>query len=74
MKKRKISKSKLLRLFSFIVIYILLSSILLAQENPTKKVLILNSYSKGFVQTDNIVKGSRFYGKYKQSPKEIISM
>ena len=28
-----------------------------AQEEPVRHVLVLNSYNKGFVQTDNIVKG-----------------
>ena len=40
-----------------VIIIFLLNSFLFAQENPTKSILVLNSYHKGFLWTDNIVKG-----------------
>ncbi|MCD4797279.1 MAG: hypothetical protein K8R49_08965, partial [Candidatus Cloacimonetes bacterium] len=48
---------KSIMILNISIIIFLLSSFLFAQENPTKNILILNSYHKGFVQTDNIVKG-----------------
>jgi len=52
--KRNVKSIMILNLSALIF---LLNSFLFAQENQTKKILILNSYHKGFVQTDNIVKG-----------------
>ncbi|MEA3488383.1 MAG: ABC transporter substrate binding protein [Euryarchaeota archaeon] len=48
--------------FAFISIALIISlSVFIpvanAQEEQTRRVLVLNSYNKGFVQTDNIVKG-----------------
>jgi len=48
---------KFIMIFNLSVIIFLLNSLLFAQENPTKDILILNSYQKGFLWTDNIVKG-----------------
>jgi len=48
---------KFIMIFNLSVIIFLLNSFLFAQENPTKDILILNSYQKGFLWTDNIVKG-----------------
>ncbi|MCD4818392.1 MAG: PAS domain S-box protein [Candidatus Cloacimonetes bacterium] len=67
----KKSKSDNICIFTFSVIIFLLNSFLFAQENTTKKVLILNSYHKGFVQTDNIVKGIESVLK---SPKNSIDL
>ena len=48
---------KAIRILNLSIIIFLLNSFLFAQENPQKNVLILNSYNKGFLQTDNIVNG-----------------
>jgi PAS domain S-box-containing protein len=55
--KRNIKFIMILNLSVIIFIIFLLNSFLFAQENPTKNILILNSYHKGFLWTDNIVKG-----------------
>ena len=52
--KRNIKFIMILNLSVFIF---LLNSFLFAQENSTKNILVLNSYHKGFLWTDNIVKG-----------------
>jgi len=44
-------------ILSLFVISSLCGPLACAQEEPAKRVLVLNSYHKGFVQTDNIVKG-----------------
>ncbi len=52
---KKISKNIFILTFSVIILFC--NSFLFAQENSIKNILILNSYHKGFFQTDNIVKG-----------------
>ena len=54
---REIIKSVMIFIVSLFIILLLCSLITHAREGHTKLVLVLNSYHKGFFQTDNIVKG-----------------
>jgi len=42
---------------ALVIVATILSSLALAQDNPKKNVLILNSYNNGYKWTDNIVEG-----------------